>query len=403
MSENPYYGNTYIKKTRDRLYKILGRQPSIEEIQSQVIGLSYDELLNLLEHEIINSLLSIAGKRDLVVDDIKKECRNWGLGGDEVDKLTRWASEAGLFEAGTDPYVTEPAQEPEKQLSMPTIHYPTLEELISVKRRIPDFKETVVVGKNEVVRNFQLESLDEIKADLVRHRQSHDMITPGDFEFELRVWSVPKVYVEQLAEYTYSLNKNGVPQQPAKEQEDIEDDETNNPIAEIQDDMLDTSMLAVGALDMDDFEDESEEIQDSGDQKYTVNEITEKTVEGSDEYEEYLEDMAKDTYDSEDFFSLDIALDSIQNFMKQSSDINADNIVNVMNLGDVKQLNIWAEENEITTIEIEKGTSAEVTISDELPFSRGRIVISAVEEGITVIHLCDDRTDNDRYIAVLVI
>ena len=404
MNEDAYYSNTYIRKTRDRLYKILCRQPSIEEIQSQVIGLSYNELLNLIEHEIINSLLSLAGERDIVIDDIRKECRKWGLNDDEVEKLSRWASDAGLFEAGTDPYAGElKPQNEEPALELKT-DYPSLEELIAVKKKIPDFKETVIVGKDEVVRNFRLEALDEIKADLVRHKQSHEMITPGDFEFELRVWSVPKAYVEQLAEYAYSLNENGIPSKTPEETENVEEGVKNNSVAEIQDDLLVTSMLTDGAMDMDDFEDEPDEESWSSDaQIIAANETAKKTDEGFDEYKEYLEDMAADAYNSDEFFSLDIALDAIQDFMKQSSDINADCIVNVMNLGDVKQLNVWAEDNNITTIEIEKGTSAEVTISDELPFSRGRIVISAVEEGITVIHLCDDRIDNDRFIAVLVI
>lgn len=195
MSGNPYYSSTYIRKTRDRLYRILGRQPSIEEIQSQIIGLNNEELVNLLEHEIINNLLLVAGKRNLMREDICSECQKWGFDDNELDKITKWAVEAGLFETWSHPYSTESRLEKNEKKSLQKVVYPTLEELTDVKKRIPDFKETVVVGKNEVIRNFLPETLDEIKEDLVKHRQSHEMITAGDFEFELRVWNVPKVYV----------------------------------------------------------------------------------------------------------------------------------------------------------------------------------------------------------------
>ena len=252
MNEDAYYSNTYIRKTRDRLYKILGRQPSIEEIYSLVIGLSYEELLDLVEHEVINSLLYLAGERDLKPDDVKKECRKWGLNDDEVEKLCRWASDAGLFEAGTDPYAGElKPQNEEPALELKT-DYPSLEELIAVKKKIPDFKETVSVGKNEVIRNFRLETLDEIKEDLIKHRQSHELITAGDLEFELRNWSVPKNYVQQLAEFVYTLNANGVPPQNDNEVEESETKDDSLSATEIQNNSLDSNPVIEEPLDNDD-------------------------------------------------------------------------------------------------------------------------------------------------------
>ena len=399
MSETPYFGITYIIRIRDRLHRILGRKPSIEEINSQVIGLSYEELQNLIQNEVMNNLLLLAGERNLVIDDIKDECRKWNLPDQSIRSLTSWAEEAGLF--GNEQKMPWSESDDERYITSEKKNLPTVEEFVSVEKRIPDFKETVLVGKGEVVRRFHLDTLNEIKESLIEIRQNNGMITTDEFEFELRMGSVPKSYIRELAVFANSLNENGILPQRFQGANTVISNSKKETAADIESSSaLSKNKPVKGAMDIDDFgDDDSEEEEDLV--KPPLGNSEEDPADRNNEYD------LQEPDESDKEASLDVAYKIIADFCRQYSDIKTDSNITILNVGDVKQINIWIEDalsfaDPIETIEIEKGNSADVYILDELPFVKGRIAIRAKEQGVTVICL-NTEGDKPLYIAVLTI